>query len=123
MWPGVVLAAVGYELAKGGFALYLDSFGNFAAVYGSLGAVIVFLVFIYTAAMIVLLGGEFAALWPRVRAGEFDRGDGGGKPFREEVRDLLRGLVLEAREDHDAGERGSERGRDRPGTRATDGAV
>jgi len=104
VWPGVVLAAVGYELAKRGFALYLDSFGNFAAVYGSLVAVIVFLVFIYIAAMILLLGGEFAALWPRVRAGEFDRGDGDGKPFREEVRGLLRGLVLETPEDHDAGD-------------------
>jgi hypothetical protein len=54
--------------------------------------------------MILLLGGEFAALWPRVRAGEFDRGDGDGKPFREEVRGLLRGLVLETPEDHDAGD-------------------
>jgi membrane protein len=93
VWPGVVLAAVGYELAKRGFALYLGNFGNFAAIYGSLGGVIVFLVFIYSAAMVLLLGGEFAALWPRVRAGEFDGGDGDGKPFREGVRGVLRGLV------------------------------
>jgi membrane protein len=118
VWPGVVLAAVGCELAKRGFALYLDNLGSSAAVYGSLGAVIVFLVFIYIAAMVFLLGGEFAALWPRVRAGEFDRGDGDGKPFREKVRGVLRGLVRETPEEHDAGERGSEGGRDRPGTRA-----
>jgi membrane protein len=97
VWPGIVLAAVGYELAQRGFALYLESFGNYSAVYGSLGAVIVFLVFIYIAAMVFLMGAQFAALWPRVRGGEFD-GGGEGKPLGEEIRGFLRGLVLERRE-------------------------
>jgi membrane protein len=97
VWPGVLLAAVGYELAKRGFALYLENFADYSAVYGSLGAVITFLVFIYIAAMIFLLGGEFAALWPRVRAGEFDDSDGDGEPFGEQVRGFLRGLVIERR--------------------------
>jgi membrane protein len=96
VWPGVVLATVGYELAKRGFAIYLDHFADYSAVYGSLGAVITFLVFVYIAAMILLLGGEFAALWPRVRAGEFD--DGEGRPLGEEIRRFLRGLVFERRE-------------------------
>ncbi|MGH2990363.1 MAG: YihY/virulence factor BrkB family protein [Solirubrobacterales bacterium] len=97
VWPGIVLATVGYELAKRGFALYLENFGNYSAVYGSLGAVITFLVFIYIAAMVFLMGAEFAALWPRVRRGEFDDG-GEGKPLAEEIRGFLRGLVLERRE-------------------------
>jgi membrane protein len=96
VWPGVVFATLGYELAKRGFTLYIDNFGNYSAVYGSLGAVIVFLVFIYIAAIVSLLGAEYAALWPRVRAGEFD-GGGPGKPLREEIRDFVRGLVLERR--------------------------
>jgi membrane protein len=96
VWPGVLLAAVGYELAKRGFALYLDHFADYSAVYGSLGAVITFLVFVYIAAMILLLGAEFAALWPRVRAGEFE--DGEGRPLGEEIRRFLRGLVFERRE-------------------------
>ena len=97
VWPGILLAAVGYELAKRGFALYLENFGNYSAVYGSLGAVITFLVFIYIAAMVFLMGAEFAALWPRVRRGEFDD-SGEGKPFGEEVRGFLRGLVFERRD-------------------------
>jgi membrane protein len=97
VWPGVVLAAVGFELAQRGFALYLENFGNYSAVYGSLGAVITFLVFIYIAAMVFLLGAEMATLWPRVRAGEFDDSDGDGEPFGEQVRGFLRGLVLERR--------------------------
>jgi membrane protein len=97
VWPGILLAAVGYELAKRGFGLYLENFGNYSAVYGSLGAVITFLVFIYIAAMVFLMGAEFAALWPRVRRGEFDD-SGEGKPFGEEVRGFLRGLVFERRD-------------------------
>jgi membrane protein len=97
VWPGVLLAAVGYELAKRGFTIYLENFGNYSAVYGSLGAVVIFLVFIYIAAMVFLMGAEFAALWPRVRRGEFDGEGGDGTPFREQVRELLRGLVFERR--------------------------
>lgn len=116
VWPGVVFATIGYELAKRGFALYLDNFGNYSAVYGSLGAVIVFLVFIYVAAIVFLLGAEYAALWPRVRAGEFD--DGPGKPLREEIRGFLRGLVLERRPDREEEERSVPRRRS--GTNAAD---
>ena len=99
VWPGVLLAAIGYELAKRGFALYLENFGNYSAVYGSLGAVITFLVFIYIAAMVFLLGAEYAALWPRVRAGEFDSTNGDGEPLGRQVLGFLRGLVLERRDD------------------------
>jgi membrane protein len=98
VWPGIIVAAVGYELAKRGFALYLDNFANYSAVYGSIGAVITFLVFVYIAAMVLLLGAEYASLWPRVRAGEFD-GGGDGKPFSEQVRDALRGLVIDDRDE------------------------
>jgi membrane protein len=94
VWPGVLLAAVGFELAQRGFTLYLEHFGDYSAVYGSLGAVIIFLVFIYIAAIVFLLGAEYAVLWPRVRRGEFD-GTGEGRPLGEEIRRFLRGLVFE----------------------------
>jgi membrane protein len=95
VWPGVLMAAVGFELAQRGFTLYLENFANYSAVYGSLGAVITFLVFIYIAAMVFLLGAEMATLWQRVRAGGFDDSDGDGEPFGEQVRGFLRGLVIE----------------------------
>jgi membrane protein len=97
VWPGVLLAAVGLELAQRGFTLYLENFGNYSAIYGSLGAVITFLVFIYIAAMVFLLGAEMATLWRRVRAGEFDDSDEDGEPFGERVRGFLRGLVIDRR--------------------------
>lgn len=97
IWPGVIVATAGYELAKRGFALYIENFADYSAVYGSLGAVITFLVFIYIAALVFLLGGEFAALWPRVRAGAFDDGDDDGEPLGRRVVVFLRGLVVERR--------------------------
>ncbi|MGI8726654.1 MAG: YihY/virulence factor BrkB family protein, partial [Solirubrobacterales bacterium] len=68
VWPGVLFAALGYEALKRAFSVYLDQFANYNAIYGSLGAVIAFLVFIYLASLVFLMGAEIAALWPRARA-------------------------------------------------------
>jgi membrane protein len=95
VWPGIVFAAVGFELLKRGFSIYLDNFANYSAVYGSLGAVVAFMVFTYAASFVFLIGAEMAALWPRVRAGEFDGNDDDGpsKSFGREVIDFGRSLV------------------------------
>lgn len=100
VWPGIVVATLGYELAKAGFAVYVENFGNYSAVYGSLGAVIAFLVFVYVASMVFLLGAEYAASWPAVRDGRFDEEseEGEGEPIGTRIRGWLRGLVFRARE-------------------------
>jgi membrane protein len=90
-WPGVVFAAVAYELAKYGFALYLAHFADYGAVYASLGSVIAFLVFVFVAANVALLGAEFASEWRCVRAGMYD---GPADPFLRQLRGFLRGLFL-----------------------------
>jgi membrane protein len=92
IWPGVLVAAIGYELAKRGFALYLTNFANYGAVYASLGAVIAFLVFTYITAFIALLGAEMAAEWPCVRAGDYDGPP--GPPFHRQVADWIVGLFV-----------------------------
>jgi membrane protein len=91
-WPGVLLAAIGYEVAKYGFALYLSKFANYSAIYASLATVIAFLIFVWVAANIALLGAEVAAHWPRVRAGEYDGDE--GDPLGVRVKGLLRGLFV-----------------------------
>lgn len=93
IWPGVAVAAVGYEVAKTGFALYLGNFANYGAVYASLGSVVAFLVFAYITAFVALLGAEFAAEWPRVRAGEYDGGPA-GPPFLQQVGGFIKGLFV-----------------------------
>jgi membrane protein len=91
-WPGVIVAAVGYELAKTGFALYLGHFAHYGAVYASLGAVVAFLVFTYITAFIALLGAEFAAEWPKVRRGAYDGPP--GEPFGKQVLGFVKGLFV-----------------------------
>lgn len=100
VWPGALVAALGYEAAKVGFGFYLDNFAHYSAVYGTLAAVIVFLFFVFLAANIFLLGAEVASEWPRVRAGEHDRAEQeDGEPLGRQVRELLRRLVLGDREE------------------------
>ena len=67
IWPGALVAALGFEAAKYGFAFYLDNFNRYNAVYGSIGAVMATLFFMYLAANIFLLGAEVASEWPRAR--------------------------------------------------------
>jgi membrane protein len=92
IWPGVLVAAIGYELAKTAFTLYLSKFADYGAVYASLGSVIAFLVFVYLAAFVALLGAEFAAEWPRVRAGEYDGPP--GPSFPRQVLGFLKSLFV-----------------------------
>jgi membrane protein len=92
IWPGVLVAAIGYELAKVGFTVYLRNFANYGAVYASLGAVVAFLVFTYITAFIALIGAEFAAEWPCVRDGDYDGPP--GPPFHRQVGEFIAGLFV-----------------------------
>jgi membrane protein len=69
---GAVLASVLWECAKIGFAVYVENFGNYDAVYGSLGSVVIFLFLVFISANILLLGAEVASEYPRVMAGHYD---------------------------------------------------
>lgn len=98
IWPGVVFAAVGYELLKSGFSFYLENFANYSAVYGSLGAVIAFMFFVFLGSIVFLIGAEMAAIWPRVRAGEFDSDpDQESDSLGVQIRRFAAGLVKSGR--------------------------
>jgi membrane protein len=56
--PGSIFATVLWIAATLGFGFYVANFGSYNATYGSLGAVIVFLTWLYLTAYILLLGGE-----------------------------------------------------------------
>ncbi|MCK9521327.1 MAG: YihY/virulence factor BrkB family protein [Dehalococcoidia bacterium] len=94
VWPGALVAALLFEVAKSGFSLYLRNFGNYDVVFGSLGAVVAFLFWVYVSANILLLGAEVASEYPKVRRGDFDAPGGEIDPLRERVWRSLRGLVV-----------------------------
>ena len=66
---GALVGALLFEALKHGFAFYLRNFTNYDAIYGSLGAAIALLFFVYLAACVLLFGAEIAAEWPRVMYG------------------------------------------------------
>ncbi|QAY89415.1 YihY/virulence factor BrkB family protein [Pseudomonas sp. ACM7] len=60
--PGSVLAVVVWIIASLGFGLYVKTFANYNAMYGSIGAIIVLLLYFYISAAVLLLGAEMNAV-------------------------------------------------------------
>jgi membrane protein len=55
---GAVIATVLWLITSILFSVYVSNFGSYNKTYGSLGAVVVFLMWLYLSAYIVLLGAE-----------------------------------------------------------------
>jgi len=64
---GTVLTLVVWILASVGFAFYVANFGSYNETYGSLGGVVVFLLWLWITNIAVLLGVEFNAETERTR--------------------------------------------------------
>ncbi|KIR66918.1 MULTISPECIES: YihY/virulence factor BrkB family protein [Micromonospora] len=66
--PGGAVALVSWALASFGFGLYVANFGSYDVTYGSLGAVIAFLVWLYLSNSALMLGVQINAELQRGRA-------------------------------------------------------
>lgn len=65
IWLGALVAAILFELAKNAFVLYVANFASFQA-YGSLASVLIFLVWAYISALILILGAEVSTEYERM---------------------------------------------------------
>jgi membrane protein len=65
VWPGAILATLLWLLATSGFAWYARNIANYNVMYGSVGAGIALLVWMYLLAIIALIGCEFNAEYER----------------------------------------------------------
>jgi membrane protein len=64
---GALLALVAWTVASVVFALYVANFGSYDKTYGTLGGVIVFLLWLWITNMAILLGAELNAETERAR--------------------------------------------------------
>jgi len=65
VWPGAILATVLWLLATSGFGWYVRNMAHYNVMYGSVGAGIALLVWMYLMAIIALVGCEFNAAYER----------------------------------------------------------
>src|SRR5215207_6162258 len=59
--PGAILATVGFLVASLLFSIYTANFGRYNETYGTLGAIVVVMLWLYLTAMMVILGAELNA--------------------------------------------------------------
>ncbi|MBA1200743.1 YihY/virulence factor BrkB family protein [Pseudomonas capeferrum] len=73
--PGSVLAVVVWILASLGFGFYVQTFADYNATYGSIGAIIVLLLYFYISSAVLLLGAEMNAVIEHMSAEGKDKGE------------------------------------------------
>ncbi|MCY6355129.1 YihY/virulence factor BrkB family protein [Clostridium sp. ZS2-4] len=61
--PGAVFATIGWVVVSIGFAFYVDNFNNYSRIYGSIGAVIILMIWLFLSSIILLTGGEINGLY------------------------------------------------------------
>lgn len=57
VFPGAIFATLGWLVLTYGFSFYINNFGNFSATYGSIGGVIILMLWLYFTGMILIFGG------------------------------------------------------------------
>lgn len=62
LFPGTVAALLFWILASLIFSNYVENFGNYSVVYGTLGAVIVLLLWLYLSGVVFIMGAEMNAV-------------------------------------------------------------
>ncbi|MBS4198366.1 YihY/virulence factor BrkB family protein [Bacillus sp. FJAT-49732] len=60
--PGAIFSSIGWIIVSLGFSYYVSQFGNYSATYGSIGGIIVLMLWFYITAIIIMVGGEINSL-------------------------------------------------------------
>lgn len=58
---GGVIAGVGWTVISMGFSFYVSNFGNYANTYGSIGGMIVLLIWLFLSSMVIMVGAVATA--------------------------------------------------------------
>ncbi|HEX8105549.1 MAG TPA: YihY/virulence factor BrkB family protein [Solirubrobacteraceae bacterium] len=88
IWLGAVVATALLGIVRAALEVYFEEFADLGALYGSLGALMALLLFVYAASNVILFGAEFASEWARLPGDEEVHGE--IRRGREWVRAKLR---------------------------------
>lgn len=94
VWPAAVIAALFFEFGKNLLSYYIANLGNFNVLAGSLGAAILFLVFIYYASQVVLFAAEIAKHRLLINAGTVPASDPKKSSEPQSLGDRLTGVAV-----------------------------
>jgi membrane protein len=67
VWPGAILVGVLWRGAMAGFSWYVRDLASWNVVHGSIAAVVVFLIWVYVSAVILLYGVQMTANYSRLQ--------------------------------------------------------
>ncbi len=59
--PGAVFTTLGWTIVSVGFSYYVNNFGSYSKIYGSIGAIIALMSWLFISSVIILIGGEINA--------------------------------------------------------------
>jgi membrane protein len=65
--PGAVFALAGWLILSAGFSVYASHFASYNRVYGTLGGIILLLLYLYLSGMALLMGALVNAMWEERR--------------------------------------------------------
>ncbi|MEA0556037.1 YihY/virulence factor BrkB family protein [Lysinibacillus irui] len=57
VWPGAMFATFAWLAVTYGFSFYINNFANYSATYGSIGGVIILMLWLYFTGIILIFGG------------------------------------------------------------------
>jgi membrane protein len=67
VWPGAIFTGILWRLGLLGFSFYIRDLSRFTKVHGSISAAVVFLLWVYISAVILLYGVQFTVCYARLR--------------------------------------------------------
>ncbi len=65
--PGIAVSLLAWMVVSIGFSFYVENFANYSIIYGTLGAVIILMIWLYLTSLILILGAELNAAIKYVR--------------------------------------------------------
>lgn len=68
--PGTLTASILWLIISFGFSIYVSNFGNYSNMYGSLGGVIILMIWFFLTGMILLIGGIINVMYHQKKTAE-----------------------------------------------------